>query len=287
MAEAPRVSVVIPCFNGGAELPGALASLDAQTFRDFEVVVVDDGSDDPATLGVLDGLGGARLVRQENRGLAAARNAGMAVARGAYLLPLDCDDRLEAAFLERTLHALDARPEAAYAFCHLRLAGERRGVLHKDYNFFTQLFLNQLPYCLLLRRTTWEAGGGYDETMRQGYEDWELNVRLGGIGLHGVAVAEPLFIYRVSAGGMLRSLSNRLHGQLWRAIQERNPALYRPAALFRVWRQWRARPAGYPAWLLLGLLALHRLLPSAAFNKLFARLLRFSASARLEPGEGG
>ena len=282
MAEAPRISVVIPCFNGGAELPGALASLDAQTVRDFEVIVVDDGSDDSETLAVLEGLDDVRLLRQENRGLAAARNAGMAAALGAFLLPLDCDDRLEAAFLERTLEALDARPDAAYAYCHLRLAGERSGVLHKDYNFFTQLFLNQLPYCLLLRRATWEASGGYDETMRQGYEDWEFNVRLGGRGLHGIAVPEPLFVYRVSAGGMLQSISNRLHGQLWRAIQVRNPALYRPAALVRAWRRWRARPAAYPAGLLLGLLALHRLSPHGAFNWLFAKLLRFSASARLE-----
>ncbi len=282
MDEAPRISVVIPCYNGGADLPGALASLDAQTLRDFEVVVVDDGSDDPATLGVLDGLSGVCLLRQENRGLAAARNAGMAAARSAFLLPLDCDDRLEPAFLERTLQALDAQPEAAYAFCHLRLAGERSGVLAKDYNFFTQLFLNQIPYCLLLRREAWEAGGGYDETMRQGYEDWELNIRLGGNGLHGVAVAEPLFVYRVSAGGMLQSLSNRLHGQLWHAIQERNPALFRPRALVRAWRQWRARPAAYPVWLLLGLFAVHRLLPNGVFNRLFAMLLRFSASARLE-----
>ena len=282
MAEAPRISVVIPCFNGGAELPGALASLDAQTVRDFEVIVVDDGSDDSETLAVLKGLDDVRLLRQENRGLAAARNAGMAAALGAFLLPLDCDDRLEAAFLERTLEALDARPDAAYAYCHLRLAGERSGVLHKDYNFFTQLFLNQLPYCVLLRRATWEASGGYDETMRQGYEDWEFNVRLGGRGLHGIAVPEPLFVYRVSAGGMLQSISNRLHGQLWRAIQVRNPALYRPAALVRAWRRWRARPAAYPAGLLLGLLALHRLSPHGAFNWLFARLLRFSASARLE-----
>ncbi|MDP6952274.1 MAG: hypothetical protein QGF53_05890, partial [Alphaproteobacteria bacterium] len=150
------------------------------------------------------------------------------------------------------------------------------------YNFFTQLFLNQLPYCLLLRRATWEAGGGYDETMRQGYEDWEFNIRLGGGGLHGVAVPEPLFVYRVSAGGMLQSLSNRLHGQLWRAIQERNPALYGRRALVRTWRQWRARPRAYPVGLLLGLIATHRILPDGAFNWLFARLMRFSASARLE-----
>ena len=61
---ARRVSVVIPCFNGGAFLEGALASLRAQTYRDFEIIVVDDGSDDAETLRVLDGLGSdARLVR--------------------------------------------------------------------------------------------------------------------------------------------------------------------------------------------------------------------------------
>ena len=282
MTEAPCVSVIIPCFNGGADLPGALASLDTQTFRDFEVIVVDDGSDDPTTLSVLEGLGDVQLVRQENCGLAAARNAGMAAARGAFLLPLDCDDRLEAAFLEKTLQALDAQSDAAYAFCHLRLTGERSGVLHKDYNFFTQLFLNQLPYCLLLRRATWEAAGGYDETMRQGYEDWEFNIRLGGGGLHGVAVPEPLFVYRVSSGGMLQSISNRLHGQLWRAIQERNPALYRLRAMMGIWRHWRARPRAYSVWLLLGLLAGHRVLPVGGFNRLFSLLMRFSASARLE-----
>ncbi|HEB79830.1 MAG TPA: glycosyltransferase, partial [Rhodospirillales bacterium] len=70
----PRVSVVIPCYNGGAFLPGALQSLKEQSYGDFEIIIADDGSDDPHTLKVLEELDGARLVRQENKGLPAARN---------------------------------------------------------------------------------------------------------------------------------------------------------------------------------------------------------------------
>ena len=276
-----RVSVVIPCYNGGAYLGDALASLRAQTYRDFEVIVVDDGSDDAETLRVLDGLGlDARLVRQDNRGLPAARNAGMAAAGGALVLPLDCDDGLEPDFLERTVAALDSDPDAAFAFSHLRLTGERQGVLAKDYNFFTQLFLNQLPYCLLMRKQTWERLGGYDETMRRGYEDWEFNIRAGANGLFGVCVPEALFRYRVSGAGMLKSISNRLHAELWRDIQDRNPDLYGPRALLACWRRWRHRPMAYPAWLLAGLWAAHRVLPGIAFNRIFAALTRYSASAR-------
>ncbi len=277
-----RVSVVIPCYNGGAHLAQALASLKGQTYRDFEVVVVDDGSDDAETVRVLDGLGPeARLVRQENRGLPAARNAGMAAATGELVLPLDCDDGLEPGFLERTVAALDAHPDAGFAFSHLRLTGERQGVLAKDYNFFAQLFLNQLPYCLLMRKGTWERLGGYDETMRRGYEDWEYNIRAGANGLFGVCVPEALFRYRVSSAGMLKSISNRLHAELWRDIQDRNPDLYRPPALIACWRRWRHRPMAYPAWMLAGLWTVHRLLPGFAFNRMYAVLMRYSASARM------
>jgi glycosyltransferase involved in cell wall biosynthesis len=284
---ARRVSVVIPCFNGGAFLEGALASLRAQTYRDFEIIVVDDGSDDAETLRVLDGLGPeARLVRQDNLGLPAARNAGIAAAAGVLVLPLDCDDGIEPEFLERTVAALDADPDAGFAFSHLRLIGERQGVLAKDYNFFTQLFLNQLPYCLLMHKQTWDRLGGYDETMRRGYEDWEFNIRAGANGLFGICVPEALFRYRVSDAGMLKSISNRLHAELWRDIQGRNPGLYRPRALIACWRQWRHRPMAYPAWLLAGLWAAHRVLPGIAFNRIYAALSRFSASARVPAGEG-
>src|SRR3989338_7455870 len=125
-SEMARVGVVIPCYNGGAYLQGALQSLKAQTWSDFEVVVVDDGSDDAGTLRALEDMDGVRLVRQENKGLPAARNVGMTATKADLLLPLDCDDRLEPEFLEKTVAALDADPQAAFAFTYLRMTGDKK-----------------------------------------------------------------------------------------------------------------------------------------------------------------
>ena len=208
---SPLVSFVIPCFNGHRFLERALASVRAQTFGEIEVVIVDDGSDDPATIAYLNALPPEiRVVRQTNKGLPGARNTGFHEARGEYVVPLDCDDWLEPSFLEAALAKLEECPDRAFAFAYLALEGEEAGVLRKRYNFFEQLFLNHIPYCILISKRIWEETGGYDETMRRGCEDWEFNVRLGARGHFGTEVRRPLFHYRVSASGMLQSLTTRL-----------------------------------------------------------------------------
>ena len=81
----PAVSVVVPCFNGGRFLDSLLASLERQTFRDFEIIIVDDGSDDEATLRKLASLESrVRVIHQDNRGLPGARNSGIAAARPTW-----------------------------------------------------------------------------------------------------------------------------------------------------------------------------------------------------------
>ncbi|MDJ0896267.1 MAG: glycosyltransferase family A protein [Alphaproteobacteria bacterium] len=278
----PRVTVFLPCFNAAQFLPRALASLDAQTYRDFEVLVVDDGSTEPETLRYLDQdlPSGVRLIRQENRGLAGARNTGFREARGELVVPLDCDDALAPQFLERTIQTLDATPTAEFAFSHFELCGERRGVLVKHFNAFEQLFLNQLPYCMLQRKRMWAALGGYDESMRDGYEDWEYNIRAIGAGYIGVEVPEPLFIYTVRADGMLQMKSRRRHAHLWRDIQQRNPDQFRIARMRELHRIWRNRPSTRPLFLCWVVFAAHRLIPATLFNALFRSLSFLSSSAQ-------
>ncbi len=285
----PEVSIVVPCYNGGSFLDGLMASLAAQTFRDFEVIIVDDGSTDEQTRQVLRRLEQhARVVRQENRGLPAARNTGFREARGEFVVPLDCDDLLEPPFLAETLSVLRSAPdEVACVFCHMRLTGEIEGVLPRHFNRFDQLVLNQLPYCMLIRRSAWAAVGGYDETMRQGYEDWEFNIRLAEAGFAAVEIPEPLFVYRVSGQGMLLSGSARKHGALWHAIRARHRECYRLRHLIAIEREWRTPPRRFALIPALTLLTLARVLPDAFVGWIFYILLRSVHRLRVRRGTFG
>src|SRR5487761_365632 len=109
MSRAPKVSVVIPCFNHGEFLPEAVASVTGIKPDDVEIIVVDDGSTDERTRAEMDKLTaqGINVIRQENRGLAAARNTGILVSKAEYILPLDADNCLRPAYIEHGIRILD------------------------------------------------------------------------------------------------------------------------------------------------------------------------------------
>lgn len=277
----PKVSVVVPCYNTHRYLADVLASVSAQTFRDFEIIVVDDGSTDPATLTFLDALdAGIRLVRKPNGGLSSARNAGFLAARGEYVLPLDADDQIAPEMLARTVSVLDASPEVAFAYAQIEVFGDESGIVHKTWNFFEQLATNQLPYCMLIRRAVWESVGGYDESMRKGYEDWEFNIRITKSGAKGVQIQAPLFRYRRLSSGMLQSISQHRHGAIWREMRAKHRDIYNFPTLFRLWREWSGRTSTHTLYLVWGLLIATSILPDPAFNRLFFLLHRLGASSR-------
>jgi glycosyltransferase involved in cell wall biosynthesis len=116
---SPRVTVIIPTYNYGRYLPDAIASILAQTFRDFEIIVVDDGStDDTPAIMAAQTDPRVRPVRKENGGTSSARNLGRTLARGEFLTFLDADDLWRPTFLERHIEVLDAEPEVAYSFAN-------------------------------------------------------------------------------------------------------------------------------------------------------------------------
>ncbi len=284
---APRVSVIVPCHNGGRFLDSLLASLAGQTFRDFEIVIIDDGSTDPATRGKLDSFDSSvRVVRQDNRYLPAARNRGFSEARAELVLPLDCDDTLEPAYLAETVPLLESAPEdVGFVFTHIRLTAGLEGVVARHHNRFDQLFFNYLPYCMLIRRSAWQAAGGYDESLRDGSEDWEFSIRLACAGFRAIELAQPLFVYSVRLDGMWMSQAARMHGTIWRRIRARHVALYRIRALIALWRATRAEKPKLSALSAAVLLGSARLLPEAWFNHLFYRLIVMTRARRIVRGE--
>jgi glycosyltransferase involved in cell wall biosynthesis len=237
----PRVTVVIPCFDSGAWVEDAVASVFAQTFDSWDIVLVDDGSTDPASIRILDAMAAwprVRLVRQPNAGLPAARNAGIATARGEFVVPLDADDELEPEYLEGMLGALLAAPGAAFAHCWARLFGDVDAVwVPRPDNPYWQRLGNGIVGCVLLRRAAWEAVGGYDATMRRGHEDWEMWLRLEAAGWGRTRVDRPLFRYRKRAGSMSVFSEAGFEAGL-AEIRQRHPGLYTAAALRALKREW-------------------------------------------------
>lgn len=278
---APAISVILPCYNAHAYLSRALESLRTQTFQDFETIIVNDGSGEPETLTFLESVpGDIRVVHQENRGLAGARNRGFAEAAANLVLPLDCDDWLAPEFLADAYATLNATPDKCFVFADLSLEGEADGVLRKPFNLFEQLFFNQLPYCMLIPKSAWQAVGGYDEAMRLGYEDWEFNIRLGLNGYTGIPLGRPYFHYHVSASGMLASTSRARHIELWRYIRDKHREAYTPREIYARWRVWRRRESVRPLLFYLLWNFVFHLLPDGVLGFLFRLARPLSHSAR-------
>jgi glycosyltransferase involved in cell wall biosynthesis len=221
----PRVAVVVPCFNDGETLPQTLASLEGQ--EPHELVVVDDGSTDAATLAVLSRLAeeGTRVVRRENGGLSAARMTGVEATEAPYVLPLDADDELLPGALAALADALDAEPEAALAWGDVDLWGEldARLAVARSLDPWLLTYLNDVPVASLLRRSALLEAGGW--AMGSGYEDWDLWLALAERGFTGVHVPRPTLRYRRRSGRMLDECTPR-HGELYERLRARHAALF-------------------------------------------------------------
>ncbi|MGD0813047.1 MAG: glycosyltransferase [Verrucomicrobiota bacterium] len=235
-SEPPLVSVVIPCYKQAHFLPEAVESVVEQTFSDWEILIVNDGSPDN-TSAVANQLIAKhpgkqiRLIEKSNGGLPGARNAGIRAARGKYLLPLDADDKIKPTLLAKLVPILDNRPKVGFAYTHIQHFGEIDTEFPlPDFDRATLITKDNIAcVCALVRRSAWEQAGGYNEAMRpQGYEDWDLWIGCAEHGWEGYCLHEPLFLYRKSGGSML-SNANQQRERLIAQIVLNHPKLYNEA----------------------------------------------------------
>jgi glycosyltransferase involved in cell wall biosynthesis len=201
------VSVVIPCYNSHQYLNEAIESINKQTFRDIEIIVVDDGSNNPETVNALNNLDSSvNIIRKENGGLASARNYGIRASVGEIIVALDSDDKFDTSFIEKAVHILNQKPEIGIVSSYVKEFGTSskvwRPTAYDDFSFFTE---NRLVACCAFRKKCWEAVNGFDEKMRSGYEDWEFWIRVTQKGWKVHIIPEKLFFYRKSNSSMLAS----------------------------------------------------------------------------------
>lgn len=227
---------VITSYNQGTMIEEAVRSVCRQTRLPKRIVIVDDGSADPESLAVLRGIQSdmslpvpVTILFQENRGVSAARNAGIRQTDSPLVLVLDGDDRLEAGYAEAVSGLLCGDPAMVAASSWMRTFGVLDAVVcPQGGGIVPFLSRNCCPATHMLRKSAYEQCGGYEETMRSGFEDWDFFLSLleTAPDAHIGIVERPLLCYRTApASANLKSMEQRL--SLLRVLIERHPSSYR------------------------------------------------------------
>lgn len=223
----PLVTVVIPFYNRADTIDATMQSLVEQTYRRFEVVVVDDGSTDEASRESWASLSERyptltiTLLRQENAGVAAARNYGISHARGRYVCCLDSDDMLDPTYIEKCALVLETHPEYSLVTTGRRDFGVINTVPELAPYHPKKLFTdNMVTTAAMFTKTAWQRSSGYATGI--GYEDWDYWLTLAEQGDWGVSIAQPLFQYRVAMQS--RFVEDKdLHWSTLKQIRARHP----------------------------------------------------------------
>lgn len=224
---SPDVSVIIPCYNYGHFLDDAIQSVLAQSWPSIEIVVVDDGSTDPATLALFEHFERprTRLLRKPNGGPASARNLAIQHARGELILALDADDRIAPTFIEQAVQLMREDDSLGIVYGRIEFFGDRTGPWKMpDFRMPDMLFDNLIPSCGVFRRQDWERVGGYDTELpaTEDYDFWLSLIELGR-GVH--RIDETMSYYRLH-GSPRWLLDPESRWKTFRRIFERHRGMY-------------------------------------------------------------
>jgi glycosyltransferase involved in cell wall biosynthesis len=189
------ISIIIPAYNAERTLEETLDSITQQTYRDYEVIVVDDGSTDRTAEIVLTHSLQPTLIQQTNAGAAVARNTGADGAQGDYFLFCDADIVLQPNALQKMFVTLDEHPEAAYAYSGFRYGWKTFPMLT-----FDPYRLRQIPYIHTTSLIRAKHFPGFDPALKR-FQDWDLWLTMLERGDIGVGIPEVLF--SVKPGGTM------------------------------------------------------------------------------------
>jgi glycosyltransferase involved in cell wall biosynthesis len=208
--QSPLVSIIIPCYNQGVYLEEAVDSVLNQTYQNTEIIIVNDGSTDSYTNTLLSNYNKprTRIIIIENQGLAGARNAGIRVSQGKYILPLDGDDKIAPEYIAEAVNILENKPSVKLVYCEAEYFGAKSGKWELPEYSYTHLFFGNMIFCsAVYRKVDFDATDGYDTNMKYGWEDWEFWLRLLESDSEVYRIPFIRFYYRIKDNSMITSLS--------------------------------------------------------------------------------
>jgi glycosyltransferase involved in cell wall biosynthesis len=229
LENTPLVSIIVPCYNDWQYIEQAVNSALNQTYSNIEVIVVDDGSD-LRTKKVLKKLEPkiARLLTQENKGQSTARNNGIREATGEYILTLDSDDYFEVTFCEKAILIFLNNKEVKIVTCQATRwyeSGEKNIFIPAGGTISNFIYANDALGTSMFKKEDWRQCKGYDEEMRNGFEDWEFFIRILKDGGFTQVIQEPLYNYR-RRNNSTTSIANSKKYELLTYIYIKHKALY-------------------------------------------------------------
>ncbi len=209
----PLVSVIVPCYNQAHFLDDCLESVINQKYSNWECLVVDDGSPDntfEVTQKWIAKDVRIKYLSKENGGLASARNFGIKNALGKYILPLDSDDKISAEYIALAVEYIQSNKNCKVVYAQAMLFGQKEGPWYlADFSLQNLAKQNMIFCTALFSKDSWEKVGGYDETIRDGFEDWDFWISLLKNGGDVYKLPVIGFYYRIRDLSMSRSIDRK------------------------------------------------------------------------------
>ena len=235
----PVISIIIPCFNQGNYLDDALQSVSKYEDKSiYEIIIVNDGSTDSTTISILRQLSakGYTIIDQANKGLGAARNAGIKAASGKYILPLDSDNKIKPEYISEGIKLLNNDSTLDVVYGNAEYFGEKFGIWESgEFNLQRLMIENYIDACAVMRKSTWEKVRGYDENMPvMGYEDWDLWLRIAFQNGKFQYVNKILFDYRYTAKSMINSIEDGKFKEIMEYMEKKHNSYLNRAYLNRL-----------------------------------------------------
>jgi glycosyltransferase involved in cell wall biosynthesis len=203
----PKISIIVPCYNQAQYLDEALQSVLEQTYTNWECIIVNDGSpDDTEEIAKIWTKKDSRFIylKKENGGLSNARNAGIDLATGEYILPLDADDKIGKEYIEFALVEFKKDESLKLVYCKAEKFGEEKGLWDLPSYSLKVLALNNIIFCsAIYKKTSWILANGYDSQMALGWEDWEFWIAILKDGGKVFRLKQTFFYYRVKRESMI------------------------------------------------------------------------------------
>lgn len=205
------VSVVIPCYNQGLYIEECIESVINQTYKNIEIIIVNDGSTDSHTIDTLNKIKrvypSIKIISINNLGLSGARNEGIKNSKGYYILPLDGDDKIDITYVERCINIFNENKDVDIVYSIAEFFGTKKGIFGlRDFSIKSML-QNNCVYCTAMyRRLDYDKTPGYSMDMKYGLEDWDFWLYMIENNKKFYRINKVLFYYRRKDTSMINKL---------------------------------------------------------------------------------